>query len=238
MTSGLCSASLRVVSRSDHLRLLYREFRVVMSLRKLITHITVHVLGTGSECLAKTKLLDSIGSNCNPVFILLPVTADLLPATNSGSARSSHPYGGQLSIPSKISPSELSQASGDVDIHGLALLKHIVLEISETHFSKLVVPIAVVEPDRLLDASKGSHLTVPRGISPAHAIKCIETGALDIISSPLDPTRLRAMSTLAYRAHIEGRKAQPKFLELKKSRKLSWVGVDEEKPYAYLREVM
>ena len=158
--------------------------------------------------------------------------------TNSGSARSSRLYGAASSIPSKISPSELSQASGEEDIYGLSLLKHIVLEISEKHFSKLIVPIAVVEPDRLVEVLDSNHLKMPNGLSSVHAIKCIETGASDVISSPIDADRLRAMSTLAYRAHIEGTKARPKFLELKKSRKLSWVGVDEEKPYAYLREVM
>ena len=112
------------------------------------------------------------------------------------------------------------------------------LEISEKHFSKLIVPIAVVNSNELAETDRIDVGSSPTGVIPAHAIKCIETGAADVISSPLNQEKLHAMSTLAYRAHIEVTKARPAFLDLKKSRKLSWVGVDEEKPYAYLREVM
>ena len=197
----------------------------------------VHVLGTGSSCLLKTRLLDSVDKACNPVFVFLPVTADLHPGRNAESARSSNLYADSLSVPVRINPNQLSQASGEEDIHGLALLKHIVLEISEAHFSKLIVPIAIVDSREVPEGLISDHQS-PGGVHPAHAIKCIETGAADVLSSPLNPEKLRAMSTLAYRAHIEGVKARPAFLEAKKSRKLSWVGVEEEKPYAYLREVM
>jgi len=33
-------------------------------------------------------------------------------------------------------------------------------------------------------------------------------------------------------------KEEPSFALAKRNRKLSWVGLDEERPYAYLREVM
>jgi hypothetical protein len=42
----------------------------------------------------------------------------------------------------------------------------------------------------------------------------------------------------AYRAHKDASKEQRALLEIKRGRKRSWVGVDDQKPYAYLREAM
>ena len=198
----------------------------------------VYLLGTGSACLAKTRVLDSLSSSCNPVFVFLPVTQDLRSGAPASSTRSSYLIGATSGSPSKVSLEEIVRTSGDEDIRGFSLLRHIMLEIEEAHFSKLVVPIAIVDTESVLPSGEVNGLRPSNSVHPGHVIRCIELGAADVISSPLDSYRLHAMSTLAYRAHIEGTKARPAFLDLKKSRKLSWVGVDEQKPYAYLREVM
>jgi 3',5'-cyclic-nucleotide phosphodiesterase len=42
----------------------------------------------------------------------------------------------------------------------------------------------------------------------------------------------------AYRLQKEFAREEASFLTSKRNRKLSWVGVDDAKPYAYLREAM
>ena len=46
------------------------------------------------------------------------------------------------------------------------------------------------------------------------------------------------MAVHAYRRYKEVSKDDFGFALTKRNRKLSWVGIDEERPYAYLREVM
>jgi hypothetical protein len=46
------------------------------------------------------------------------------------------------------------------------------------------------------------------------------------------------LAVQAYRAHREAAREQQALLEVRRGRKLSWVGVHEEKPFSYLREAM
>lgn len=46
------------------------------------------------------------------------------------------------------------------------------------------------------------------------------------------------MAVHAYRTYKEVSREAASFVLQKRNRKLSWVGIDEERPYAYLREVM
>lgn len=69
-------------------------------------------------------------------------------------------------------------------------------------------------------------------------LKCLEAGATDLVQSPLTRERVFALGVHAYRAHVQGLRDQAMFQEINRNRKRSWVGVDEEKPYAYLRESM
>ncbi|KAF4485554.1 3, 5 -cyclic-nucleotide phosphodiesterase regA [Fusarium agapanthi] len=56
----------------------------------------------------------------------------------------------------------------------------------------------------------------------------------------LDTNRqlIRSLEICAYRAHRDAAKEQSTLLEIRQGRKRSWVGVNEEKPFAYLREAM
>ncbi|KAF5717795.1 high affinity 3',5'-cyclic-nucleotide phosphodiesterase [Fusarium globosum] len=56
----------------------------------------------------------------------------------------------------------------------------------------------------------------------------------------LDKNRqlIRSLEICAYRAHRDAAKEQSTLLEIRQGRKRSWVGVNEEKPFAYLREAM
>lgn len=66
----------------------------------------------------------------------------------------------------------------------------------------------------------------------------LDAGAIDVLSAPLTSDRVQALSVHAYRRSKEVVREQASFVLEKRNRKLSWVGLDEERPYAYLREVM
>lgn len=69
-------------------------------------------------------------------------------------------------------------------------------------------------------------------------IRYLDAGAVDVVTSPITNDRLQGLAVHAYRVYKEVVKEKGNFLATKRSRKLSWVGVDQERPYAYLREAM
>jgi hypothetical protein len=66
----------------------------------------------------------------------------------------------------------------------------------------------------------------------------LDAGAIDVLPSPLGVDRVQGLAVHAYRAHKEISREDGSSVLQQRSRKLSWVGIDEERPYAYLREVM
>jgi hypothetical protein len=69
-------------------------------------------------------------------------------------------------------------------------------------------------------------------------LKCLQVGATDVMDAPITAERVKSLIIHTYRAHLEGLKQQPEFMDPARIRKRSWVGVDEGLPYAYLRESM
>ena len=144
------------------------------------------------------------------------------------------------------------------EYYGANLLKHLSREISEDSLSKLTVLIAFVHPDRearsqgVLLAQRLSRAVEPPGedvsngaveqkrsvLTPTRIITYLQDGAADVVPGPFVKARLDALASYAYRAHIEGRRSQGAFIKARRMRKRSWIGVYEEKPYAYMRESM
>jgi 3',5'-cyclic-nucleotide phosphodiesterase len=70
-------------------------------------------------------------------------------------------------------------------------------------------------------------------------LQCLDAGALDVVKSPLDKAGIMGLTVHAYRIYKSAKKEQGGFMAMtRRNRKQSWVGVEEEKPYAYLREAM
>ena len=69
-------------------------------------------------------------------------------------------------------------------------------------------------------------------------VKCVDVGAVEVLSSPLQEDRLQGLVTHAYRAHKEALRERAEYIQKKKVRKLSWLGNNDKRPYAYLREKM
>lgn len=152
------------------------------------------------------------------------------------------------------------QISYDADeaFYGLSLLKWVALAVHQHNLSKLVVPVAVVVipehgsnslphtrivqpiPSKfhvnsiISDASTSIDLPLDQG----RTMRYLDIGAVDVLTSPLLRERLPSLAIHAYRAHKEAFRDQHSMLEMKRVRKRSWVGLDDQKPYAYLREAM
>ena len=197
--------------------------------------------------MAKVNHLDSLRDNVQPVIVMLAT-----PARD----RSEHVHDGG-------SPSH-SFKSEPPSPHGLSLLQQISSELSSSALSKLIVPVAMLyiteteavssdsqwsnRPSRpfssgfpIHNAKSVSPQRKPGGnfvIDSKHALRCVEIGAADVLTSPLHEDRLRGLSVPAYRAHLEALKERTRFLEQKRIRKRSWLGNTDNKPHAYLREAM
>jgi 3',5'-cyclic-nucleotide phosphodiesterase len=135
------------------------------------------------------------------------------------------------------------------------------MDIQQHNLSKLVVPVAVVAiPDQVqkdifssedtliaqpapLKAhstkstlQRGATINIP--LDQERTMKYLDIGAADVLTSPLLKDRLPSLAVHAYHAHKEALKDQRALLDMKRGRKRSWVGLDDQKPYAYLREAM
>jgi hypothetical protein len=63
-------------------------------------------------------------------------------------------------------------------------------------------------------------------------------GAVDVIVSPLTAKCVTSLEICIYRAYKEAVHEQQMMMQVRRGRQRSWVGVNEGKPYAYLREAM
>jgi hypothetical protein len=136
-------------------------------------------------------------------------------------------------------------------------LEKIVYAAHARNLSKLVVPIPIVtfpllqtppatdgtngEPEQTPYADYLAEPTDPATRLPTSRAllrQCLDSGAVDVMASPLHMKTLTTLEIHAYRAHKEALKEQQALLEIRKGRKRSWVGIHEEKPFSYLREAM
>lgn len=196
--------------------------------------------------MAKVSHLESLGNNIQPVLVMVGTpTDDVLE--------------GHLGVILKES------SSSDLEhCYGLTLLQHISAEILTSSLSKLVVPVAMIyneasepHPSHTFTSNRpsrpssggfpafGSTSSSPRRAvgRPARSehqqtLRCVDTGAIDVLRSPLLEERLRGLTVHAHRAHKEALNERAKFLAQKSVRKRSWLGNNDNKPYAYLREAM
>ena len=161
---------------------------------------------------------------------------------------------------------ELPDQPGNRDHRGVGLLQHISADKADSKLSRLVIPIAMLQDRKPAGMSSardfGSRLTRPssggldrisKSVSSSHRelitttsaviepwkmSRCLHFGATDVLSSPLMEDRVANLAVHAYHAKAEAQKERSALLATKRLRKRSWVGFDDNKPYAYLREQM
>lgn len=159
------------------------------------------------------------------------------------------------------SPNEIRYDYGEVEeqsLYGMRLLQWLASETQYRNLSRLFIPIAVVSSARAHLSSSTSESgysvsgvlslhsqessrndsTTPSTLDTGQMLGYLDSGAADVVPSPFMKERIAGLAVHAYRAHKEVAKEQKAFLAVKRGRKRSWVGVDDERPYAYLREAM
>lgn len=216
---------------------------------------------TGAACVAKIRELDaSIADDCKPTLVILEVYTELDIQGLRARERSTP-------SPKSPNPHRDLESPDPEDFYSIQLLQHIADEISYTNYSKLIIPVAMTHnlegyiaatdtrrsgrpnhhtPNsyRSLDAERPKldfdpSIHGPEApVDPKRMLKCLEAGAVDVITSPLDKARAYGLVVHVHRAHKESVKDQAAFLATMRLRKRSWVGMDKEVPYAYLRESM
>lgn len=194
----------------------------------------VFICGSGATCLSKIAQLLDATTNV-PIFVIVDVPYDEEQRLKrlSREPRTPSPTAGNLI---RISTGEPD------DIYGTHLLTHISSEITTRNFSKLVVPIVMLtglqhEASQVGLPSPG----IPGGQVLTNTLRLtryLDAGAFDVLPSPLSKDRMHGLVVHAYRLQKEHTREEISFLTSKRNRKLSWVGVDDGKPYAYLREAM
>lgn len=214
--------------------------------------------------MAKLAELESIYTNIQPTLVILEASTE---RDNEDDRTRETPQrlSSSLHINKRQGPPAVSV---DPDVYGLALLQQICAEISSTKFSKLVVPIAMLpisdkdsngsNGDRQSQGSRPSHFSsgslhrisgptasksresnnTGASVSLQHMVHCLDAGAVEVLASPLRRNRVYDLVTHGYRAHKEACKDRAALLATTRLRKRSWVGFDDTKPYAYLREEM
>ncbi|KAH7381693.1 hypothetical protein BKA66DRAFT_570817 [Pyrenochaeta sp. MPI-SDFR-AT-0127] len=195
----------------------------------------VHICGSGRSCLSNiSNILESSKANV-PTFVIIDIPYDEEQRLKrlSREPRTPSPTSSRLIRIDTTEPD---------DIYAMHLLTHISSEISSRNFSKLVVPVVMLTG---LDHETTPTALPSPGLQPTHPLtdtvrltRYLDAGAVDVLSSPLSKDRIHGLVIHAYRLQKEFAREEANFMTTKRNRKLSWVGVDDAKPYAYLREAM
>jgi hypothetical protein len=210
------------------------------------------VCASGNHCISHLfDLQDASMVQLKPTLVLIATPHDQEDLEPMPRSREPSPHSRGSARPEGESRLE------EEDLNGVRLLERIVYETHSRNISKLVVPIPIVtfpalqSPTPTIDtedlpsqASYADYLGVPADSankpSKSRSLlrRCLDSGAVDILASPLHVKTLTTLEVHAYRAHKEALREQQMQMEFRKGRKRSWVGIHEEKPFAYLREAM
>lgn len=209
-----------------------------------------------------SELNDQVKSDCTPIIACFDVGPD---SKHHHFARSTKPRfapGSESPLPSpSLLRRELTFSSESDESYGLQLLSRIASDLQVEEGVQLIIPVAVLQPKRrdsydhqIHQAEPTSVLRAPYGpekeaakveidhsdtIDPQMMLQCLDAGALDVVRSPLDKAGIMGLTVHAYRIYKKAKNEAKGFMATaRRRRKQSWVGVEEEKPYAYLREAM
>jgi 3',5'-cyclic-nucleotide phosphodiesterase len=155
---------------------------------------------------------------------------------------------------------EITFSSESDESYGLQLLSRIASDLQVDEGVQLIIPVAIVQPkrkdsyDAAIERNPANSISrAPYGsetepvaveddsdfVDPNTMLQCLEAGALDVVKGPLNKAGIMGLTVHAYRIYKNAKKDEASFMAMARGRrKQSWVGVEEEKPYAYLREAM
>jgi len=231
------------------------------SLRRLLIDQIVYVCRSGRSFSIKlAEIHDKVQHTCTPILACFDVGSqkkhEILARSRLRNAQDS-----DSPLPSPgLLRRELTFSSEADESYGLQLLSRIASDLQVEEGVKLIIPVAVLQPQRnsSYDQAVSQHsapaerISQPSGsnapllqradtsdiIDPQLMLQCLDAGALDVVKGPLDKASIMGLTVHAYRIYKSATAAQSHYLSKARGRKQSWVGVDDELPYAYLREAM
>jgi 3',5'-cyclic-nucleotide phosphodiesterase len=209
--------------------------------------VVVYVCPTGLSCLARiARLNNAPTSGLVPTVVLIDIPED----DDENERRRSLPQHDAGRLPESSPP----------NIYGTQLLRQIVADIREMGVASMVLPVAVIRtrietpnstprpstPIRTIRNTQASH---PRPLSAEVAsmqlprdqvshMKYIDLGAVDVLENPIRREVLPSLAIHIYRVHKEFLQCGEHLTAPTQKHQSPWPGVPEEKPFAYLREVM
>ncbi|EFR02957.1 3',5'-cyclic-nucleotide phosphodiesterase regA [Nannizzia gypsea CBS 118893] len=223
----------------------------------------VYVCNSGKSFATKVaELTDAGREEGDSDAAIVPVLA-FIDIAVSGDAESSHIRRHGHGQASAVSPStstsrrSLAFSSESEELFGLHLLSRFSADIQARETPHAIIPIAILrnvqpQPSPFSSAlllRSGKHVEAapkPSSRRPddRQISRCLDAGAIDVLVSPIDQSRVHGLLTHAYRIRRAAQKENSRFMANsgQKMRKYSWVGVsstaEDERPYAYLREAM
>ncbi|WEW58729.1 3',5'-cyclic-nucleotide phosphodiesterase [Emydomyces testavorans] len=140
------------------------------------------------------------------------------------------------------------------ELYGFHLLSRFSSDIQAQDEPNIIVPIAIlryieercdgidVEPvlqdtEELSGSASGDLRNAPE-IHMKQLRRCLDAGAVDVLTCPFENSRVKGLVLHAYRTQKAAQKHRARFLASRKVRRQSWVGTDGQQSYAYLREAM
>ncbi|KAF2084288.1 HD-domain/PDEase-like protein, partial [Saccharata proteae CBS 121410] len=191
----------------------------------------VQVCRTGSACLDKiAQLTQSSTIENTPIIVLIDIPYDEEQRMKRLSRE-----------PRTPSPTAFRTAGTETpepeDLYGMHLLRHISAEVQDRRLPRLVIPIVILTG--LGGQWSGSETPGTQVLTDTvRLVRYLDAGAVDVLASPISKDHIHGLAVHGYRVAKEVTREQSSFLKSTKARKVSWVGVNEAKPYAYLREAM
>lgn len=228
---------------------------------KLTCALPVYVCSSGRAFSTKlSELHEQVKLDCTPILACFDIGSDsrvehLRPSRNKFYPQSESP------LPSpNLLRREITFSSESDESYGLQLLSRIASDLQVEEGVKLIIPVAIAQPKRKDSYDQATDHLRPSNVSRAPLgqestaveirdtsdiidaqlmLQCLDAGALDVVKSPLDKAGIMGLTVHAYRIYKNAKKEQAGFMAMsRRGRKQSWVGVEEEIPYAYLREAM
>ncbi|KAJ5763516.1 hypothetical protein N7533_002197 [Penicillium manginii] len=199
----------------------------------------IYLCSSGASFASKlSELSDRSGSECAPIFAFFGIDFSN-DETNLARRKASRASWGDSAPPSPGTIQRTFTFSSQSDeAPGLSLLTGVSNDIQVQDGPNLVVPIAIIRTTGSSTIGPTSEPSNSVTLEHKQIARCLDAGAFDVLTTPLDRGRLQGLLVHAYRAHRSAQKEMSRFLARKKLRKLSWVGVNDQQPYAYLREAM
>lgn len=188
--------------------------------------------------MTKLSELESNEISLQPTLVILEGTMALA-AIQPGNEIPNHYRQSRSDVHPRTSHSMPPSASQNAAVYDTNLLRSISSHIARSKLSSLIVLLAFIELSAdAPDADHGQSPSKEKPLVPQEMLRCMDDGAVDVFFSPLTLDRIRSIASHAYRVRLEKSKQKALYQEGKKARKRSWVGMDDRKPYAYLREEM